>query len=206
MILKDHHAEWFSSNKDKQNNGEQEISLAPACFFLVSLTSCSQASRYTKPSGYAFLRLSVCVCVCVCVCVRVCACMCAVTLFPWVCMPVSWILLLLDLVSSLRSCFPPSKTTIYTHSCSFFPASFSSKYYSYIFMLTRRLTYYTVWPIIYSTYMWTSLVSLPQIYMKNQFVNKITFLQQDIELAKKFICFPVTSQKNPNKLFGQPNN
>ena len=144
--------------------------------------------------------------VCVCVCARVCACMCAVTLFPWVCMPVSWILLLLDLVSSLRSCFPPSKTTIYTHSCSFFPASFSSKYYSYIFMLTRRLTYYTVWPIIYSTYMWTSLVSLPQIYMKNQFVNKITFLQQDIELAKKFICFPVTSQKNPNKLFGQPNN
>lgn len=140
-------------------------------------------------------------CVCVCARVRVCGNPISVGLHACLLNLTS-----LGLVSSLRSCFPPSKTTIYTHGCSFFPASFSSKYYSYIFMLTRRLTYYTAWPIIYSTYMWTSLGSLPQIYMKNQFVNKITFLQQDIELAKKFICFPVTSQKNPNKLFGQPNN
>ena len=140
-------------------------------------------------------------CVCVCARVRVCGNPISVGLHACLLNLTS-----LGLVSSLRSCFPPSKTTIYTHGCSFFPASFSSKYYSYIFMLTRRLTYYTAWPIIYSTYMWTSLGSLPQIYMKNQFVNKITFLQQDIELAKKFICFPITSQKNPNKLFGQPNN
>ena len=54
-MLKDHHAE---------QTGEQIIPLAPACFFLISFTSCSQASRYIKPSGCAFLRLSVCMCVC----------------------------------------------------------------------------------------------------------------------------------------------
>ena len=56
------------------------------CFFLVSLTSYLQASRYIKPSGYAFLRLSVCVCVCVRACVRVCgefACLSPESYFSW---------------------------------------------------------------------------------------------------------------------------
>ena len=74
-------------------------------------------------------------CVCVCARVRVCGNPISVGLHACLLNLTS-----LGLVSSLRSCFPPSKTTIYTHGCSFFPASFSSKYYSYIFITRRGLS------------------------------------------------------------------